>query len=104
MKVGPLLLVIALTIEAALAPARAQPYVPDEATAIAIAEAVSRPMLGNDVLAKIRPFTATLHGDEWWVFSLPNLKPDDCPTCVGHAVWVRINRDSGAIMDWGTVH
>ena len=84
--------------------ASAQTYVPDESTAIAIAEAVSRAMLGNALLAKVKPFTASLHNGEWWVVSAPNLRPDDCRQCAGRAVMVRIDRVSGAIMDWSTVH
>ncbi len=42
-------------------------YVPDEATAIRIAEAVFVPIYGEKHVHSERPFRATLHGDYWVV-------------------------------------
>jgi len=42
-------------------------FVPDQATAAAIAEAVWLPIYGKQTLDKERPFRATLKGDVWTV-------------------------------------
>jgi NTF2 fold immunity protein len=42
-------------------------FVPDEATAVAIAEAVWLPIYGKETLDKERPFKAILNGDVWTV-------------------------------------
>ncbi len=42
-------------------------FVPDQATAIAIAEAVWLPIYGKGTLDKERPFKAILKGDVWTV-------------------------------------
>lgn len=51
----------------------AKGYVPDEATAIRVAEAICVGMFGPSVLEKERPFTAKLEGQEVWIVtgSLP---------------------------------
>jgi len=41
--------------------------VPDENTAIAIADAVLKPVYGEEQVSKERPFTAKLEGDIWTV-------------------------------------
>jgi hypothetical protein len=42
-------------------------FVPDQATAVAIAEAVWLPIYGKETLNKERPFKAILNGDVWTV-------------------------------------
>jgi hypothetical protein len=42
-------------------------YVPDETTAIAIAEAVWLPIYGKETLDKERPFQAVLRNDVWTI-------------------------------------
>src|SRR5215467_14369983 len=42
-------------------------FVPDQATAVAIAEAVWLPIYGRETLNKERPFKAVLNGDVWTV-------------------------------------
>jgi hypothetical protein len=42
-------------------------FVPDEAVAISIAQAVWLPIYGKDVLEEERPFVAKLTGDVWIV-------------------------------------
>ena len=79
---------------------RAQPYVPDEATAIAIAEAVLRPIFGIKLVDQIEPFTATRDSEVWRVISQPKLGV----FASGGAVVVLINRETGAIIEWSTVH
>lgn len=47
-------------------------FVPDEATAVAIAEAVWLPIYGKETLVKERPFRAVLKGDIWTVTGTPH--------------------------------
>jgi hypothetical protein len=48
-------------------------FVPDERTAVAIAEAVLSPIYGADSIQKERPFHATLAGGVWTVMgTMPN--------------------------------
>ena len=42
-------------------------FVPDEKTAVRIAEAVLAPIYGEATIAKERPFKATLEGSNWHV-------------------------------------
>ncbi len=42
-------------------------FVPDEATAILVAEAILMPIYSKAQIISERPFTATLHGDIWVV-------------------------------------
>ena len=66
-------------------------YVPDELTAVKIAEAILTPIYGDIVLNR-RPFTAVLKEDIWNVEgSLP-------PGAVGGIPEIEISKDSGAIL------
>lgn len=42
-------------------------FVPDESTAVRVAEAVLRPIYGEEKIKKERPFSAKLEGDIWTV-------------------------------------
>jgi hypothetical protein len=67
-------------------------YVPDERTAVAIAEAVLMPIFGAGQIAQERPFHAVLHGNVWEVAgSLP-------PGWDGGVAFVQINKDDGRIL------
>ena len=91
-----------LVLLTAPAYAMAQTFVPNEATAIAIAEAVSLPQLGDKLLDQVRPFAAKRVGENWMVVSQPKLAPGVFST--GGAVVVLIDSETGAIIDWSTVH
>ena len=66
-------------------------FVPDERTAIQIAEAVLTPIYGADAVKQERPFTATLKDGSWTVVgSLP-------PGSVGGVALVEISRKDGRI-------
>ena len=68
-----------------------KPFVPDEATAIRIAEAVWLPIYGKGIYEQ-RPFRAQLVGNVWIVTgSLPPM------TCGGVPI-ARISRDDGRIL------
>ena len=72
-------------------------YVPDEATAIRIAEAVFIPIYGEKQVVSERPFHARLRGDLWVVKgSLPKpRKPDEI--IVGGTMMAEIDRTTGGI-------
>jgi hypothetical protein len=75
---------------AAVKPARG--FVPDERTAIAIAEAVLIPVFGETQILGERPFHAVLRGKVWEVSgSLP-------PGWDGGVALVQINKDDGRIL------
>lgn len=92
-----LCLVVALqvVVSAAVADPGYKPsrvYVPDERTAIAIAEAVLVPISGAGQVAQERPFHAVLRGKVWEVAgSLP-------PGWDGGVAVVQINKDDGHIL------
>lgn len=95
------ILVAALAVQAAVI-ARAEPRAADEATAIAIAATLLKPILGEETVHRIEPFTATRDGDDWLVVSQPALAPGIYAG--GGAVVVRIKRETGALVEWSTVH
>ena len=67
-------------------------YVPDSETAIRIAEAVWIPIYGDKIIAKEKPFKATLHGETWTVTgSLPDGH-------VGGTAIAEISRRDGRIL------
>ncbi len=67
-------------------------FVPDQKTAIAIAEAVLRPIYGEETLAHERPFTAKLAGELWTVEgSIP-------PGMLGGVATAIIAKKDGRIM------
>jgi hypothetical protein len=72
-------------------------YVPDEATAVRIAEAVFIPIYGQKHVYSERPFHARLQGEYWIVkgsLSKPR-KPDEI--IVGGTMMAEINRTTGCI-------
>ncbi|HET9409364.1 MAG TPA: NTF2 fold immunity protein [Candidatus Sulfotelmatobacter sp.] len=72
-------------------------YVPDEATAVRIAEAVFIPVYGEKHVQSERPFHARLQGDDWVVSgTLP--KPRKTGEIVfGGTMVAEINRTTGCI-------
>jgi NTF2 fold immunity protein len=71
-------------------------FVPDEKTAIKIAEAVLVPVFGDAQVNFERPFKARLLENEWAVEgSLP--RPDGTNNIVGGVAEVRIDKESGCI-------
>jgi hypothetical protein len=67
-------------------------YVPDQRTAVAIAEAVLSPVYGAKQIAGERPFHAVLRGNVWEVHgSLPR-------GWIGGTATVQISKDDGRIL------
>jgi hypothetical protein len=67
-------------------------FIPDSLTAIAIAEAVMRPIVGVDYLRDQRPLTAMLQGDVWVVSgSLP-------AGAIGGAAVLELARSNAAVL------
>ena len=78
-------------------PAPARDFVPDEATAIRIAEAVFIPIYGEKHMKSERPFHARLDGEYWIVYgSLPPSKSKDF-LMVGGTMMAEISRKTGEI-------
>jgi hypothetical protein len=80
----------ALTDERGFVPANG--FVPDAATAVAIAEAVLIPIFGRAQIESERPFSASLEGGNWTVVG--HLPPD----CLGGAAEVIIDRSTGRVI------
>jgi len=70
-----------------------QGFVPDEATAIRIAEAVLFPVYGVDQIKREEPFTVTLEGDIWTIEGKP--LPRDV---VGGVVFLQISKTDARVM------
>ena len=70
-------------------------YVPDQATAVKIAEAVLVPIYGDQVLQQ-RPFKATLNGDRWTVEGSFNHPKGEA--WVGGVALIEIKKSSGEIL------
>jgi hypothetical protein len=82
-------------------PAQSSPptngYIPDEATAIRVAEAVLTPIYGEKHVLSERPFRARLDGEFWIVEgSLPK-PPKRGDVVVGGTMVAEINRKTGCI-------
>ena len=77
-------------------------YVPDEATAVRIAEAVFIPIYGEKQVKSEGPFYARAEGDHWVVTgTLPSSrKPNEL--LFGGSMTVEINRETGCILDVST--
>jgi hypothetical protein len=89
-KVAAFLLITAACV--AQAPAPKDGYVPDEKTAVKIAEAVLSPICGEQKIEGERPFHAKLEGNVWAVSgSLP-------PHYVGGVAVIHIDKQTGAII------
>jgi hypothetical protein len=72
-------------------------FVPDAATAVAIGEAVLKPVYGVDEILSERPFKAVLKGDQWIVTGSVPCNSPGLP-CPGGAAEVRISKKSGQIL------
>jgi hypothetical protein len=68
-------------------------WVPDEATAIRIAEAVAIAQWGEPQIAKERPFKARLRDDVWTIMG--TLHPQGA---FGGTAVVQLSRNSGAVL------
>ena len=71
-------------------------YVPDEITAVKIAEAVLIPIYGEKVIQKERPFEAELKNGYWFVSGTLR-----CPAeneCLGGTAEIEISKDDGRIL------
>jgi hypothetical protein len=66
-------------------------FVPDEQTAVQIAEAVLTPIYGADTIKRERPFTATLKDGVWTVVGSPQ------GGAFGGAALVEISKKDGRI-------
>src|SRR4051812_4781758 len=91
--------VMALTISATTAVAQPgyvppKGYVPDAATAIAIARAVLIPIYGAKTIAEEEPLTATRRGNIWRVDGTMNCRP----RCVGGVAELRLSAKDGRIL------
>ena len=81
-------------------PRPAAGYVPDEATAIRVAEAVLIPIYGQRKIEGERPLTATLKGDVWTIKgSLPKAGPGEI--VMGGVATVRLSKRTGCILSVG---
>src|SRR6185436_1096198 len=74
-------------------------WVPDEETAIRIAEAVSRAQVGDKELAKIKPFKAELNGDTWMLKSRIGLGGDANGNNGIRGIAITIHRNTGEILE-----
>jgi hypothetical protein len=85
-------------------PAPKQGYVPTEAVAIAVAEAILTPINGADAVAKQRPFTAELQNGAWFVYGTGPKSYKTGSTIhvtMGGQMLVRIDKYTGAIVETG---
>ena len=86
--------------------AEAQPYpkrgfVPDETTAVSIAEAVLIPVYGREQIESKRPFKAVLENVVWTVHGTLHCsdgKGGVTTTCVGGTAEVKLSKTDGRIM------
>jgi hypothetical protein len=69
-------------------------FVPNEETAVKIAEAVLIPVYGEKQVLSERPFKATLKGDSWTVQGTLACAPH----CVGGTALVEISKSTGQIL------
>jgi hypothetical protein len=79
----------------------AEGYVPDEKTAVAIAEAVLIPVYGEKKILSERPFKAVLDGEIWTVggtLHCDDGKGGTTTHCVGGTAEVRISKKDGRIL------
>ncbi len=75
-----------------------QGWVPDEKTAITIAEAVLRPIFGEKAIRKERPLGAALDGGRWVVTSHQQSSHDPNRIVVGGSLHVEIDKMTGKIL------
>ena len=74
-----------------------QGYVPDEATATNIAEAVLTPIYGKEKIESERPFKAELKDGSWNITGTLHC-PDGEGTCAGGVAEVDVSKDDGRIL------
>ncbi len=67
-------------------------FVPDEETAVAIAEAILVPIMGRRAMQEERPYRAILKGNEWTVFGYLG------PEYAGGVAIVKMDKKSGTIL------
>jgi hypothetical protein len=72
-------------------------FVPDEATAVAVAEAVLIPVYGKDTILSERPFKAVLRGEKWTVTGSVPCNSPGLPCPGGEAV-VWVSKKTGQIL------
>ncbi len=72
-------------------------FVPTDAVAIAVAEAVLIPVYWNKQVASERPFKAELSGGVWNVTGSLHCVPPESP-CPGGAAQVKISKRTGEIL------
>jgi len=96
---------IAVHATATLAdPAPKQGYVPTEAVAIAVAEAVLTPINGADAVVKQRPFKAELRNGAWFVYGsgpAPYQTGKTVHVTMGGQMMVQIDKYTGAVVESG---
>jgi hypothetical protein len=68
-------------------------FVPDKATALAVAYAVALPILGKRQLDEEKPLRAELEGGVWTVLGTLN-----CGSCVGGTLVMQIDKASGKVL------
>jgi hypothetical protein len=74
-------------------------FVPTAETAIAVAEAILKPVYGKDQIESEHPFKAVLSGNVWVVTgSVPCHNPPPGAECPGGAAEVRISKRTGQIL------
>jgi hypothetical protein len=96
MKQTKLALILMLTSAAfAQAPAPKNGFIPDETTAIKVAEAILAPIYGEKQILSERPFHATLTDGAWTVSGSLPAKWD-----VGGVATIRIDKQTGAVISY----
>ena len=74
-------------------------FVPTTEAAIAVAEAVLKPVYGKDQIESEHPFKAVLSGNVWVITgSVPCHNPPPGAECPGGAAEVRISKRTGQIL------
>ena len=74
-------------------------YVPDAATAIAIARAVLIPIYGEKTIRSEEPLVATRDGSAWLVNgTLPCQREYEHTPCLGGTAFVKLSAEDGQIM------
>jgi hypothetical protein len=72
--------------------------VPDEATAVKIAEAVLTPIYGRKVVETERPFHATLKGEVWSVSGTLHCSTGKSNDCLGGVAEIDIAKRDGRVL------
>lgn len=72
-------------------------FVPDAATATAIARAVLIPIYGADTIRREEPLTAIRQGDDWIVSGTLNCGTPKPQACLGGTASVRLSARDGRI-------